>query len=381
MKKKIAYWSPHINSQVATVRAVLNSIKSIIKYSKNELDPEIINVFGEWDKIIKPENKIKLFNFSKLSFIKKIPSEGYICSRIKYFVIFIFSTSKLYDYLKKKKPDYLIIHLLTSIPIFLNIFFNFKTRIILRISGMPKLNFLRFIFWKISLKKIHLITFPTKETLENFKKLKIINEKKLILLKDPIIDTNFIIKIKKKIKEKKIQTTKISPYICIGRLTRQKNFQLIINSFYEISKYNKNFKVIILGSGEQFYFLDNLIKKYNLQNNIFLKGHKSNIYEYLKNAKCFISSSLWEDPGWVIVEAIYSNTFVISSNCPSGPKELLSHGGGYLFKNNSKEDLIKKILMFESLTNKEKIKMKIKAKKKISQYTLFRHFNSLKKIL
>lgn len=381
MKKKIAYWSPHINSQVATVKAVLNSIKSIIKYSKNEFDQEIINVFGEWDEIIKSEKKIKIFNFSKLSFIKKISSEGYVYSRIKYIIIFVFSVSKLYDYLKKKEPDYLIIHLLTSVPIFLNILFNFKTKIILRISGMPKLNFFRFLLWKISLKNIHKITFPTKETLENFKKLKIVNEAKLILLRDPIIDTNFIVKAKEKFKEKEIQTTKNKYYICIGRLTKQKNFQLIINSFYEISQHNKNFKVIILGSGEQFYFLDNLIKKYKLQNNIFLMGHKSNIYSYLKNAKCFISSSLWEDPGWVIVEAIYSNTFVISSNCPSGPKELLSDGGGYLFKNNSKEDLKKKIFMFENLTNKEIIKMKIRAKKKIFKYTLFRHFNSLKKLL
>lgn len=377
MKKKIAYWSPHINNRVATVKAVINSIKSIIKYSKNEFDPELINVFGEWDKISDPEIKLKLFNFSKLSFIKKIPSEGYIYSRIKYCFIFIFSLSKLYDYLKNKAPDYLIIHLVTSVPIFLNILFNFKTKVVLRISGMPKLNFLRYIFWKISLKKIHKITFPTRETLEKFKNLKIVNEEKLILLKDPIIDTKFVVQMK----EKEINNINEGYYICIGRLTKQKNFQLIINSFYEISKYNKKFKVIILGSGEQYSYLDNLIKKYNLQNNILLMGYKPNIYSYLKNAKCFISTSLWEDPGWVIVESIYSNTFVISSDCPSGPKELLFDGGGYLFKNNSKEDLKKKILMFENLNNNEIVKMKIKAKKKICQYTLFRHYNSLQKLL
>ena len=48
----------------------------------------------------------------------------------------------LFKILKKTKPDYLIIHLLTSIPLLLFNLFNFDTKLILRISGFPKLNFL-----------------------------------------------------------------------------------------------------------------------------------------------------------------------------------------------------------------------------------------------
>ena len=61
--------------------------------------------------------------------------------------------------------------------------------------------------------------------------------------------------------------------------------------------------------------LENLITNNKLDDNIFIEGYKNNIYKYLKRAEAFILSSLWEDPGFVLVEASYSNTTVISSNC------------------------------------------------------------------
>ena len=74
--------------------------------------------------------------------------------------------------------------------------YNFDTKIILRISGKPQMNLIRYLFWKIALRKIFKITFPTLESLEYFKDLKITDNKKLFLLYDPV----FLIKdlIKKK---------------------------------------------------------------------------------------------------------------------------------------------------------------------------------------
>lgn len=379
IKKKVTYWSPHI-SQVATVKAVINSAKSLKKYSNSYFKPEIIDVFGEWEDINQKNSEIDFYKFRGLHFINKISSNGFFLSRIKYILIFIFSIYPLLRYLKNKKPNFLIIHLMTSLPLFLNIIFRFKTKIILRISGMPKLNFVRYMFWKISLTFIDKITFPTKETYENFKKLKITDDKKLFVLYDPILNTNEI--LKKKTKKNIDSKNEYGDYfLCIGRLTKQKNFHFLIECFKEISKFNNNFKVLILGNGEEEKVLTNLIKKYNLQNNIYLLGFKTNVFKYFKRAKGFILSSLWEDPGWVLVEAIYSNTAVISSDCPSGPKEIVGSNRGILFKNNSKKDFIEKFNYFESLDKKTILNMKMNAKKKIIQFTLLRHFKILKKYI
>ena len=55
---------------------------------------------------------------------------------------------QLKNLITNEKPDFLIVHLITIVPLFLFLFFNFKTKLVLRISGLPKLTMLRKIFWK-----------------------------------------------------------------------------------------------------------------------------------------------------------------------------------------------------------------------------------------
>ena len=66
-----------------------------------------------------------------------------------------------------------------------------------------------------------------------------------------------------------------------------------------------------------------------------------NVYPFVKNSIAIISSSLWEDPGAVMIEASFCNKNVISSNCPNGPEEFLSSDkrGYYIFKNNDVDSL------------------------------------------
>ena len=115
--KKIFYWSPFL-SNVATIGNVLNSAYSLSKYEKNSFDTYIIDVLGEWNDKKKDllEKNINYIKLGKLSF--RFSISGFIKSRVLSFFLFIASVSPLYFLLKKEKPDYLIIHLLTSIPLF-----------------------------------------------------------------------------------------------------------------------------------------------------------------------------------------------------------------------------------------------------------------------
>ena len=86
---KIFYWCPFIGN-VATINAVLNSVKSINKYSNNLMEPWLINSVGEWDdkKKIIDKNKIKKINFFNSNLMNYLPKLGFIKSRITYFIIF-----------------------------------------------------------------------------------------------------------------------------------------------------------------------------------------------------------------------------------------------------------------------------------------------------
>jgi len=180
MKKTIYYWSPCLD-KVGTVKSTFNSAIAVSKFSKN-YKVKIINVFGEWEeykeKFLKSNIETIDLNFN---FYKFLPKKGFLYSRFSYFIIIILSFIPLLKLLKKNKPDLLIVHLITSLPLILFNFFSFDTKLILRISGFPKLNYFRKKLWSMSNKSLYKITCPTFELLEKLKKKKYIYSRKVIL--------------------------------------------------------------------------------------------------------------------------------------------------------------------------------------------------------
>lgn len=380
MRQTIFYWSPCLNP-VGTVKSTLNSISAMNQYGKNNFDTTLINACGEWDDYLNffEEKNIKVVNF-KYKFYNYLPKEGYLKSRLSYILIFIFCFVPLTKILLKDKPNFLIAHLITSLPLVIMNLFKLNTKIILRISGMPKLNFFRRNFWKNSSKKIHLVTCPTLELKSKLINLNLFKSEKLYFLPDAIIDLHKYCKdVKKEASELDIFEHKRIIFAA-GRLTKQKNFLYLIDEFKNFSEENNEFILLILGDGEEKKQLNNFIKQKKLQNKVYLLGHVDNVYKYFKKGEVFVLSSLWEEVGFVMVEAALSNLFIISSNCPNGPSEFLNNGeDGILFNNNKKGELtesFKKYLTIDDLKTH-----KVKIKKNTMKYSKFRHFLKLEKIL
>jgi glycosyltransferase involved in cell wall biosynthesis len=375
---KVYYWSPH-TSYVATIKAVYNSAFSLTKYNKEKFIVKIINANGEWDSFI---NKgISLVNLNKKRAFKTYPRVGYFFSRVSYIYVFLKCFFPLKKLLRTEKPDYLLIHLITLLPIILVLLFKFETKFILRISGYPKLNFFRKLIWKLVSKKIHLVTAPTLLTLNYIKSQNIFDEKKIMYLPDPVYQIREITNQKNELVEEYIDKNK-KYIISIGRLTKQKNFSLLIKAFYEIKKINDQFKLIIIGEGEDKKYLELLILNLNLQNDIMFLGFKKNVFKYIKLSNLVLSTSLWEDPGFFLIESGILNKPIISSDCPNGPSELLSYGlGGYLFKNNQLNSLIetfKKFIFESEIEINDKIYL---SKIKFRQFSIFNHYKILKNII
>jgi glycosyltransferase involved in cell wall biosynthesis len=379
MKQEIYYWAPCLD-KVGTVKSTLNSAISLAKYS-NHFNVSIINVFGEWDQYddILKHNRIRKIDIF-INIYSLLPKKGYFFSRLSYLIIAFISFVPLIILLKKNKPDFLLIHLLTSIPIFLFKIFRFKTRLILRISGFPKLNFFRKYLWKCSDKIFFKITCPTEELLNNLINKRIFNKEDLCYLPDAIlnvkeyINKSQCINIASDIKFDKF-------FLSIGRFTKQKNFKYLINEFHKFSLINSEINLLIIGDGEEKRNIEGMIHKNNLEKRIHILSYTNNVFYYMKKATAFIHPSLWEEVGFVIVESALCNLFVISSNCPNGPTEFLQSGkGGILFKSNEKDSLYKSMIFF--LENKKsQYKKLVIAKKNSLKYTMFRHHLSLVKIL
>ena len=377
---KIFYWSPFF-SNVATIKAVTRSAESLIKFPRNEkYKVSLIDAIGEWEQnkdII--NNKISVIKLSNINLKNYLPKGGFLKSRISYLIIFFWNFFKLKNLINKEVPDFLIVHLMTSLPIFLSSFFNSKTKVILRISGLPKINIIRYLFWKIYAKKIYKVTCPTKKTYDFLVKKKIFDKQKIFVLSDPIINMKEFSLKKKEIYDF-VSQIKQKYLISIGRLTKQKNFELLINFFYKLSDKYAKFELVIIGEGEDELKLKKLAKKLNIEKKIHFLGYQKNIFKYLKDAECFILTSLWEDPGFVIVEAALSNIPIISSNCPNGPEEIIEKNG-YLFENNNLENLLKKFDEFLTANKDTIYKNKLTLKKRIKKFSMFQHYKKLNEII
>ena len=165
----------------------------------------------------------------------------------------------------------------------------------------------------------------------------------------------------------------------MGRLTKQKNHELLINLY---NKYDIKEKLLIIGDGELKKHLSGLIKKFKLERKIFLLNYKKNIFFYIKKAKAVIVASLWEDPGFVMIESAYLKKTIISSDCPSGPKEFIGKNrGGFLFSSNSLISLKNSIKNFLNSDKNNLDKKILYAKKKSFIYTVKNHSKILNKYL
>lgn len=372
----IYYWSPH-TSHVATVKSVINSALGLIKYGKN-YQVSIIDANGEWDNLFL--NKINFVKIYNNIFFKTFPTHGYLKSRLAYVYIFFFRFFSLKNLIQKNKPDYLFIQLISSLPLILLLLFKFDTKFILRISGYPKLSFFRKIIWKLVGKKLNLILCPTKATLDLLIEQNIFNAKKIFLLEDPVFRIREVNNLKKdKIKENLDFNFKY--ILSIGRLTHQKNFNLLIEGFKEIKKIYNEYKLIIIGEGEKRQELEKLVKELNLEKDVLFLGFKNNIFNYLQISDCLISTALWEDPGFTLIESGILNKIVISSNCPNGPIELFNDNNAYLFKNNNKASLVNAFIKYKNTSFQENLKKKIITKKKFKKYSFFYHYLKTKEFL
>ena len=147
--------------------------------------------------------------------------------------------------------------------------------------------------------------------------------------------------------------------INIGRLTEQKNQILILKAINQIKK-EIDVQLYILGKGINYQDLKNYIVKHKLQKIVKLIGYKKNPYPYLKQSDIFILSSNFEGSPNVLIEAMFLKNTIISTNCPTGPKEILKNGKlGKLIKMHDTKNLAYTLKNFKK--DKKKIKSAFKS--------------------
>ena len=111
----------------------------------------------------------------------------------------------------------------------------------------------------------------------------------------------------------------------VGRLTRQKDFSTLIYAFHQVHQ-SCPARLLILGEGEDRADLESLVRRLGLSTVVSMPGFMPNPYSFMANADLLVMSSAWEGFGNVIVESLALGTPVVSTDCESGPAEILDYG-------------------------------------------------------
>jgi glycosyltransferase involved in cell wall biosynthesis len=110
-----------------------------------------------------------------------------------------------------------------------------------------------------------------------------------------------------------------------GRLVKQKDFPTLIHAFEKVQQVTSA-RLVILGTGREEKTLKALVKELNLEDKVAFLGFVKNPSAYMAKASVFVLSSLWEGLPTVLIEAMAVGTPIVSTDCESGPAEILDHG-------------------------------------------------------
>ena len=246
--------------------------------------------------------------------------------------------------------------------------------LIIRSNSSPEgwsKNFIKKFLYKVGLNAADKVIVNSKDFKNLIKKQFDVNATTIY---NPLNKKEIIKLSKKKIKFNFFEKEYLN-IINIGRLEDQKDHLTLLKAI-RLIKNKIKIKLLIIGSGKEQDKLCKYIEDNNLINNVKILNNISNPYPYLLRSDLFILSSVFEGLPNVLLEAITLDKFVISTNCSTGPSEILLNGkGGILVPIKNFKKMAKNIIYYYE--NKKKLKKKlIFAKKNLERFDFKTNLNS-----
>ncbi len=144
--------------------------------------------------------------------------------------------------------------------------------------------------------------------------------------------------------------------LCVGRLTYQKGFDLLIEAWSQVAHELTGWQILIVGGGEDEKMLKSMADQKNVSDSLIFLGQQKNMDQFYRQASFFCMSSRFEGLPMVLLEAQSYGLPIVSFDCDTGPAEIITHGNnGYLvecFDTNDLSFYLKKIISDQNEFNK-----------------------------
>jgi len=150
-------------------------------------------------------------------------------------------------------------------------------------------------------------------------------DKEIQVIYNPVVTPDLIHRSKEPLDHPWFKASEPPVVLSAGRFTEQKDFSTLVEAISLLRK-ERTVRLAILGKGKKQEELESVVRKENLEDNVLFPGFVDNPYKYMKQADVFALSSKWEGLPTVLIEAMACGTPVVSTDCPSGPAEILENG-------------------------------------------------------
>jgi len=246
------------------------------------------------------------------------------------------STLKLSRYFRRSKPDCVISALphINLVTIFAALISRSNTQVVLtehntlsqsiRNASTLKgryLHLLMRLLYPISNR----IVAVSKGVADDLSLVLRIPRNRITVIYNPVVTPKLFEQARKPLNHPWFNSSAPNIVLAAGRLTYAKNFPSLLRAFSK-TKDEHDSRLVILGEGEDRAKLTELATQLGIENRLFIPGFVDNPYQYMNHSKVFVLCSRWEGLPTVLIEALACGVKVISTNCPSGPEEILENG-------------------------------------------------------
>jgi glycosyltransferase involved in cell wall biosynthesis len=171
------------------------------------------------------------------------------------------------------------------------------------------------------------IVFASRGALDSFLEICRPPEAKLHVIHNPILEPGILEQADEPVDHPWLETGAAGGPVIIsaGRLEEQKDFPTLVRAFARLRK-DRPCRLVIVGEGSLRGELEALCAELGVADDVSLPGFTPNPYAYMARAELFVMSSAWEGFGNVLAEALAVGTPVVSTDCRSGPREILEDG-------------------------------------------------------
>lgn len=246
------------------------------------------------------------------------------------------STFSLISYIRKNKPSAIFSALVTTniIALTTKVFLRTKFKVIiseravssiaLKHIGFPQRYILPKLI-KLFYRRADAIIAVSNGVKEDLEKKFMIPGHLIKVIYNPVNYDEILLKKNKSIVHPVFRNSKEKIIISVGRLTKQKNFKLLISAFAAVNE-NISSTMIILGEGDLKKTLIQHAVKLRVEQKVHFLGFVDNPFAWMARADLFVLSSDYEGLPGSLLQAMVCGTKVVSTDCPSGPAEILQGG-------------------------------------------------------